>query len=119
VRFLNLKLKDGCALFYVKRIANVEIEIQNTNRDECRLESVSIEPSVGEIRSFVRVVTAPNSVGNSVVSLYFGANATATQTLVFTFAFRIAQESLVRRVELPVAISSAATGGTDLTNLLP
>jgi hypothetical protein len=51
------------------------------------------------------------------VSLYFGAQATTTNKLTFTFNFRIAQEILVRHVELPVAISSAATGGTDLTNL--
>ncbi len=117
VRFLNLKLKDGRTMFYVKRMANVEFEIQNTNPDACRLESVSITPTVGEIRSFVPSVVAPNSVGKNVVSLYFGAQATTTQTLTFAFHFRIAQETLDRRVELPVAISSAATGGTDLTNL--
>ncbi len=116
VRFLT-KLKDGRAQFYVKRMANVDFEIQNPNSDECRLESVTISPAVGELHSFVPSVVPPNSVGKNTVSLYFGAQATTTPKLTFTFTFRIAQESLVRHVELPVAISSAATSGTDLTHL--
>jgi hypothetical protein len=117
VRFL-IKLKDGRAPFYVKRMANVEFEIQNTNSDECRLEAVIITPNVGDIRDFSRVAVAPNSVGKGTVSLYFAASATTTTLLVFDFRFRLAQEILTRRVELPVAISSAASTGTDLTNLL-
>ncbi|MDA1275863.1 MAG: hypothetical protein O2960_17750 [Verrucomicrobia bacterium] len=117
VRFLNLKLKDGRGVFYVKRIATIEVEIQNNNRDECRLESVGITPNVGEVRNFERAVVPPNATGKSTVSLYFGQSATSTQTLAFTFTFRIAQETLTRRIELPVMISSAAAGGTDLTNL--
>jgi hypothetical protein len=117
VRFLNLKLKDGRGVFYVKRIATIEVQIQNKNRDECRLESVGITPNVGEVRNFERAVVPPNATGISTVSLYFGQSATSAQTLVFTFTFRIAQETLTRRIELPVMISSAAAGGTDLTNL--
>lgn len=117
VRFLNLKLKDGRGVFYVKRIATIEVEIQNNNRDECRLESVGITPNVGEIRNFERAVVPPNATGKSTVTLYFSQSATSTQTLAFTFTFRIAQETLSRRIELPVMISSAAAGGTDLTNL--
>jgi hypothetical protein len=117
VRFLNLKLKDGRGVFYVKRIAAIEVEIQNNNRDDCRLESVGITPNVGEVRNFERAVVPPNATGKSTVSLYFGQSATSTQTLAFSFNFRIAQETLTRRIELPVMISSAAAGGTDLTNL--
>ena len=117
VRFLT-KFKDGRAPFYVKRMANVEIEIQNTNAAELQWESVSIAPNVGEIRAFSRVTIAPNSVGKGTLSLYFAPIATSTTMLAFDFHFRLAQETLIRRVELPVAISSAASTGTDLTNLI-
>lgn len=117
VRFVDLKLKDGKAAFYVKRIANVAVEIQNTNADECRLESIAITPAVGDIRDFGKVVVGAKSVGQTTVSLYFAAGATAVTTLSFDFSFRVAQETLVRRIELPVTISSAAAGGTDLTGL--
>lgn len=116
VRFVT-KLKDGRAPFYVKRMANVEIEIQNTNPEECRLESVTMVPAVGEIRAFSPVTVAPKSSGKVTVSLYFAAHATTTPLLTFDFRFRLAQEILTRHVELPVAISSAAATGTDLTNL--
>ncbi len=119
VRFLNLKQRDGRAMFYVKRIANIEIEIQNANADECRVESVVITPAVGEVRDFGRVVVGANATGKMMVSLYFTGAATAVTSLTFEISFCVAQESLVRRVDLPVLISSATSGGTDLTSLVP
>jgi hypothetical protein len=119
VRFLNLTSRDGKAQFYVKRIANVTIEIQNQNAAECHVESVSITPPVGEVRAFDRVTVGAQSVGGMKVSLYFTASATATFTLTFEISFRVAQQSLVRRVEIPVLISSVTFGGTDLTTLVP
>jgi hypothetical protein len=117
VRFVDLKLKEGKASFYVKRIANVMVEIQNANADECRLESVVITPAVGEIRDFSKSVVSAKSVGQTTVSLYFAPGAAAVPVLTFEFNFRLAQEMLVRHVELPVLISSAAAVGTDLTSL--
>ena len=119
MRFLNLKQRDGRAMFYVKRIANIEIEIQNANADECRVESVVITPAVGEVRDFGRVVVGANATGKMMVSLYFTGAATAVTSLTFEISFCVAQESLVRRVDLPVLISSATSGGTDLTSLVP
>lgn len=116
VRFL-LKLKDGRAAFYVKRMATVEIEIQNPNAAELKLESVSLTPLVGEIRSFSQATIAANSLGQASVSLYFAPAATIILRLTFEFQFRVAQETLTRQIELPVVISSAASTGTDLTNL--
>lgn len=116
VRFV-IKLKDGRAPFYVKRMATVEIEIQNTNAAELRLESVTIAPAVGEIRAFSQTLVAANTIGQASVSLYFAPAATTVALLTFEFQFRIAQETLNRRIELPVTISSAASTGTDLTNL--
>jgi len=117
VRFL-IKLKDGRAPFYVKRMATVEIEIQNTNAAELKLESVTITPAVGEIRAFSQTLVAANTVGQASVSLYFAPAATTVPLLTFEFQFRIAQETLNRRVEVPVIVSSAASTGTDLTNLV-
>lgn len=117
VRFVDLPMKDGKAAFYVKRIANVEVEIQNANADECRLESVVIIPAVGEIRNFDKTVVRAKSTGRTTVSLYFATDATAVTMLGFDFSFRLAQETLVKHIELPVTISSAAAGGTDLKNL--
>ena len=117
VRFVDLKQRDGKAAFYVKRITNVAVEIQNPNFDDCRLESITMDPPVGEIRDFGRVAVGAKDVGRITMSLYFATGATAVRKITFNFAFRVAQEPLVRRVELPVVISSAASGGTDLTSL--
>ena len=117
VRFVDLKWKEGRAAFYVKRITTVSVEIQNPNSDECRLESIAMSPTVGEIRDFGKIVVSAKAVGRTTMSLYFAARATAVPTLCFEFNFRIAQEALVRPVELPVTISSAVSGGTDLTTL--
>jgi hypothetical protein len=117
VRFVDLKQKDSRAAFYVKRITNVTVEIQNSNSDDCRLQSITMSPAVGDIRDFGKVVVDANGIGRTTMSLYFSAGATSLPTLTFEFHFRVAQEDLVRRVELPVAISSATTGGTDLTSL--
>lgn len=117
VRFVDVKQKDGRAAFYVKRITNLILEIQNSNSDECRLDSITISPAVGEIRDFEKIAVGARSVGRTAMSLYFSAGATAVSTLTFEFTFRVAQEHLSRRVDLPAVISSAASGGTDLTNL--
>jgi len=76
-----------------------------------------MSPAVGEIRDFGRIVVSANAVGRNTMSLYFAAGATAVSKLTFEFNFRVAQEALVRRVELPVTISSAASGGVDLSTL--
>ena len=116
LRFLDLQ-QDGRARFYVKRIANLEIEIHNPNADDCRLESVTINPPVGDIRDFGRVSIGARAIGRTTVSLYFAAAATAVQALIFDFTFRVAQETIVTQLELPVAVSSATAGGINLSDL--
>ncbi|MBV8216446.1 MAG: hypothetical protein JOZ08_24785 [Verrucomicrobia bacterium] len=117
VRLVDLKWKESRAAFYIKRITNVGVEIQNPNSDDCLLESITMSPAIGEIRDFGKIIVSAKSVGQTTMSLYFAAAATFVETLTFDFSFSVAQEALVRRVELPVIISSAASGGIDLTTL--
>lgn len=117
VRFLNLKMKNGKAAFWIKRMSNIEIEIQNPNTGECHLESISIFPEIGEVRDFTHTSVPSSAVGAATMSLYFDSGAKTVTTLRFDLTFRVAQETLTRSIELPVEFGSV-TGGLDLNDLL-
>ncbi len=117
VRFINLKIKDGKAAFWIKRMSNMEIEIQNPNTVECVLVNVSIFPGVGEVRDFSQSVIPPKAIGSTTVSIYFSADARDVTNLRFDLTFRVAQETFVQSIEQPVTISSVTSSGPDLNNL--
>lgn len=117
VRFLNLKMKNGKAAFWIKRMSNIEIEIQNPNTGECHLESIAILPEVGEVRDFTPASVPSGAMGAAAMSIYFQSEAKSVTTLRINLTFRISQETLVRSVELPVEFGSV-TGGLDLNDLL-
>lgn len=119
VRFTNLRMRDGKAAFWIKRMSNVGIEIQNLNTVECSLINVGIVPEVGEVRDFGQIVIPPQSAGVAMVSIYFSADAKDTTHLRFELTFRVAQETLVQSTELSIIISSVMSSGPDLHNLLP
>jgi hypothetical protein len=117
VRLIEPETSGRRISFYVKRIVSLNLEVQNTNNEACRLESVAIVPDVADVRDFDRTAVAANSVGRTQVSLYFAARATQTSTISLTFSFRIGQNQLTQVMELPVKITSAVSGGIDLKNL--
>lgn len=117
VRFLNLKMKSGNAAFWIKRMSNIEIEIQNPNTGECHLEGISIFPEVGEIRDFTHTSVPAGAVGEAIMSIYFDSEAKSVTTLRINLTFRVAQETLERSIKLPVEFGSV-TGGLDLNDLL-
>jgi len=117
LRFLNLDLSAGYARFYIKRIMPLSIEIQNSNSEEIRLESVILVPAVGEVRSFDAVTTLPKGTQSTSVVLYLSNEATNASAITFELSFRIGQDLISQRIELPAKITSAASGGIDLKNL--
>jgi hypothetical protein len=117
LRFLGLDLSAGHARFYIKRIVPLAIEIQNANSEELRLESIALIPGVAEVRAFDAVATAPKSTQTASVSLYFSNEATNVSAITFNLSFRIGQDLISQKIELPVKITSAASGGVDLKNL--
>lgn len=118
LRFVNLTMHGNNAAFYIQRISNVEVEIQNPNSAECHLTGVSLSPEAGEVRDFGAITIQPKSTRSTTVSLYFSASAKNVSLLRFDLSFRIANDSLTRGIEQPVVISSAMRGGVDLNNLL-
>ncbi len=117
-RFINLKMKDGKATFWIKRMSNVEIEIQNPNSVECGLTKVTIVPDVGEVRDFGQIIILPKAIGSTTISIYFNSDAKDASILRIELTFRLAQETLVQSIDLPVIISSVMSNGPDLNNLL-
>ena len=118
LRFVNLTMHGNNAAFYIQRISNVEVEIQNTNTEECHLTGVTLSPEVGEVRDFGAITIPPKSTRITTVSLYFSTSAKAVSLLRFELSFCVAKDSLTRAIEQPVVISSAMKGGADLNNLL-
>lgn len=118
VRFVDLDLTGGKARFYIKRIVMLTFEVQNPNADACRLEGIEITPQVGEIRHFDTVQIPAKGTAQGSVSLYFSDSAVSVEKLTLSFDLRIGQDALPYSIELPVAITSATTGGIDLKNLL-
>jgi len=117
LRFLDIDLSAGHARFYIKRIVPIQIEIQNANSEECRLESIEVHPSVADVREFDTVVIPAHGTSTTTASLYFSAAATSVSTITFNLSLRIGQDALSQKIELPVKISSATSGGLDLKNL--
>jgi hypothetical protein len=118
VRFIDLDLTAGRVRFYIKRIVILNFEVQNPNGDPCRLEGIKISPAVGEIRHFDTLFIPAKGTAQGSLSLYFSDTALSTEKLAISFDLRIGEDALPQTIELPVAITSAITGGTDLKNLL-
>jgi hypothetical protein len=119
VRFVDLDLMGGRARFYIKRIVKLTFEVQNPNADECHIEGIELSPSVGEIRHFDAIQIPARGTMQGSLSLYFADSALSIEKLILTFDLRIGQDALPQAIELPVAITSATSGGIDLRNLLP
>lgn len=117
LRFLDLDLSAGHARFYIKRIVPLAIEIQNSNSEEIRLESIRPVPGVGEVRAFDAVVIPPKGTNATTVSLYFSNEAINVSAMAFELTFRIGQDMISQKIELPIKITSATSGGIDLKNL--
>lgn len=119
LRFVGLELTAGKARFYIKRIVMLTFEVQNQNADACRLEGVEMVPQVGEIRHFDAVQIPAKGTAQGSLSLYFADSALDAEKLTLSFDLRIGQDALPLSIDLPVAITSATSGGIDLKNLLP
>lgn len=117
LRFLDLDLTAGHARFFVKRITPLNIEFQNANSEELRLESIALVPEVAEIRAFDAIAIPARGSSKTTVSLYFLAEATSLSAITFNLSFRIGQNEISQNIELPVRITSATTGGIDLKSL--
>jgi hypothetical protein len=118
VRFIDLALTGGKARFFIKRIVKLTFEAQNPNADECRLEGIEISPAVGELRHFDAIQVPARGTAQGSLSLYFADSALSAEQLTLSFNLRIGQDTLSQAIVLPVAITSATSGGIDLRNLL-
>lgn len=117
LRFLGIDLSLGHARFYIKRIVPLTVKIQNNNSEEMRLETVYFTPTVGEVRAFNAVTIPAKGSQATEVSLYFSNEAIGVSNIVFDLTFRVGQDAISQKIDLPVKISSAASGGIDLTKL--
>ncbi len=119
VRCLNLKMSANGqkAQFYIQRVVNVEVEIQNPN-------SVPLQPTALELLSPDARVKgarlcniAPESTGILSIDLYFQKTAQNAENLELQIRYTISGEEYEKNLVFSAEFMSAMSDGFSLKNL--
>jgi hypothetical protein len=117
IRITDSADSNGVYKWYIKRVVTLTFDLQNRSRSACMVSQVKIIPEVGEIRHFDAVEVLPESSAICKVSLYFQQTATQIAELTLTLVAMYGNEPDQISITIPVAISSAMSGGLNLKTL--
>lgn len=114
VRFLK---PAGRAIFYIKRITPLEIEIQNPNTIDIRILRASITSPDAELKSCESITVAAKSTNFLRLNCYFKKTALDQKTLEIEIVYEIGGEQHTLLVARESEFKSAMSGGFNLKDL--
>ena len=121
VRFLDLRLEGPGhrAVFYVKRLVQVTIEVQNPNAMEAEIGGIELKGTQVEVKGFELASIAGRNVQQVSMSCYFSAQPSDVPVdLELVLAYRMGGQGMTSNVSLQVELRSALKKKTfDLRDL--
>jgi hypothetical protein len=122
MRLLDLRYEgpDHHAVFYVKRLVPIELELQNPNSEPAQIEGVEVDGVEVEVKSGDTGVVEANGTQRVTFHCYFSTGPSeAAVPVTFRVKCTIAGQGLVSEQKIPAEFRSAVKKKTfDLTDLI-
>jgi hypothetical protein len=117
-RFLNLaSSNDGSAYFYVQRLTELKIEIQNPNSKNISVTEINIITPDTDLKSYDSVKISAHSSAVIKLTCYFQKSALDVDSFSLEVMYEISGELHKFKISLECEFKTAMTGGFDLKNL--
>jgi hypothetical protein len=119
IRFKNLRTdpKSGKVTFYIQRVIQFQIEIQNPNHENIKILRVDVISPDTEVKEFSTPTIAAKNYNTLIVDCYFNKQALEKEELHLRITFEINGEEQVLEEKIPAEFKSALTGGFSLKDL--
>jgi hypothetical protein len=117
-RFLNMRLDNGIAVFYVQRLQTISIALQNPNGQAIAVKEVRILTTGGEVREYSRPTVAAESEGTVSLECIFRPECKAQVEFNVEVEYAISGEDKSVSVAIKAVFRSAQTGGFQLKDLV-
>lgn len=122
MRLLDLRVEgpDNHAVFYVKRLVSIELELQNPNSEPAHIQSVDVAGVEVDLKPVDIDVIGANATQPVKFHCYFNASPTeATVDVTFLVNCAIAGQKIVSKQTIPAEFRSAHKKKTfELTDLI-
>jgi hypothetical protein len=118
-RFLNFKVdpKTGKITFYIQRVVQLQIEIQNPNNEAVKILRVDVISPDTEVKGFTTPTILAKKSDTLVVDCYFNKQALEKEELHLQITYEISGEEQVKELKASAEFKSALTGGFSLRDL--
>ena len=118
-RFLSLALagETGRAKFYIQRVVNLEIEIQNPNAADIHVLRASVTSPETDLKGYEAEVIPAEGVNAFRMSCYFKRAALEATSLEIQIAYELSGEQHTLDLALECDFKSAMTAGFSLRDL--
>lgn len=116
-RFVDLRIMDGAAVFYVQRLQALSIAIQNPNGQPLEVKDVRVLTTGGELRRRSRPTVSAQSESLISLECIFRGESKTQPELRVEIEYEISGETQSIGLAVKASFRSAQTGGFQLRNL--
>lgn len=117
-RFLDLRLENGVAVFYVQRLNTIAMAIQNPNSEPIAVRDVRILTTGGEVRKCSRPTVGAKSEEKISFDCIFRPECKAQVEFNVQIEYTISGEEQSLSIAVKAAFKSAQTGGFQLKDMV-
>jgi hypothetical protein len=118
-RFLNPKVdpKTGKFIFYIQRVIQLQIEVQNSNSKAIKILRVDVISPDTEVKGFTTPTIFAKKSDTLVVDCYFNKQALENDDLQLQITYEISGQEQVKELIAPAEFKSALAFGFSLKDL--
>ncbi len=118
-RFLELTInrETGKPQFYIQRVIQIKIELQNPNNSSVKVNRVNIPSQKADIKDFKYCSVEPEGKGIISISCYFQKSSLEEKRLYIELEYEIAGDQHTQSIELECSFKSAMSTFLNLRDL--
>ena len=116
-RFTDLRTIDGDAVFYVQRLHELNIALQNPNGQPLEVKDVRVLTTGGELRKCSRPTVSAHAEGSISLECVFRAESKSQSELRIEIEYEISGETQSMGLAVKASFRSAQSGGFQLGDL--
>jgi hypothetical protein len=118
-RFLNLTVdpRTRKITFYIQRVVQLQIEIQNLNNEAVKIIRVVVVSPDTEVKKFTTPIIMAKKYETLVIDCYFNKQAIEKEELHLQITYEINGEEQVKELKASAEFKSALAGGFSLRDL--
>lgn len=117
LRFLDLTRVSGKAVFYVQRVIQLKVEVQNSNIDPITVTHIDIASPAADVKEFTTPTIQGEGYGILQVDCYFNKSAQERDELIINVAYEADGEEYNMELKQTATFKTATTAGFSLKDL--